>query len=57
MIAPASVNSGPNATFTSGSGPPYTWTMRYTISSSPASFSGAANNGSYGFILQMSMIL
>jgi hypothetical protein len=58
MIAPAGVNNGPNATFTCGSGPPYTWTMRYTITGGGSpSFPSATNNGPYGFILQISIVL
>jgi hypothetical protein len=55
MISTTNVGISPYILFTyTGSGP-YTWTMTYTITSS--SFTGATNNGSYGFILQISMIL
>jgi hypothetical protein len=61
MISPASINSGPFIGFTytpinpNPEVPPFTWTMTYSITSS--SFPGAANNGAYGFILEMSMII
>ena len=61
MISPAGVNSGPFIGFTyvpTIVGPPevgpFFWTMTYTITSS--SFVGASNNGSYGFILQLSIV-
>jgi len=54
-IIPIAVGISPTTSFSvTGSGP-YTWTMTYTISST--SFTGATNNGSYGFILRMSMVL
>jgi len=50
------VGNYPTANFTyTGSPPNVYWTMTYTITS--GSFVGAANNGTYGFILQMSMVL
>jgi hypothetical protein len=55
MISPAGVGISPSTNFTVAGSGPYTWTMTYTINVS--AFSGASNNGSYGFILQMSMIL
>jgi hypothetical protein len=58
MIAPANVNSGPSALFSvSGSGP-YTWTMTYVITPGTtfASFPSATNNGTYGLILNISLI-
>ena len=59
MIAPAGVNAGPSSKFTSSGSPPSVfWTMTYTITGGGSpSFPSATNNGSYGFILQMSMIL
>jgi hypothetical protein len=55
MISTANIGISPQIQFTyTGSGP-YTWTMTYTMSG--GSFTGATNNGSYGFILQISMIL
>jgi hypothetical protein len=61
MISPTLANSGSYITFTYGSGPPYTWTMTYTSQgrsfASPTTTPTPANNGSYGFILQISMIL
>jgi hypothetical protein len=56
MISPASINSGPGITFTfTGTPPNVSWTMIFDITTS--SFPSATNNGPYGFILQMSMIL
>jgi hypothetical protein len=55
MISPAGINSGPFISFTpTGSISATSWTMTYTITSS--SFSGATNNGSYGFILQLAIV-
>ena len=55
MISPAGVNSGPFIGFTfTGTSPSVSWTMTYSITSS--SFVGASNNGSYGFILQLSIV-
>jgi len=67
MISTAGVNSGSQINFTVSAGPPYTWTMKYTTGSRsfitpttsqiPTPLVTPANNGSYGFILQISMVL
>jgi hypothetical protein len=41
-------------TYTVGSSPPISWTMTFNITS--LTYTGATNNGTYGFILQLSMI-
>ena len=59
MIAPANVNSGPSALFSvSGSSPNYIWTMTYIITPGTtfASFPGGTNNGTYGLVLNISLI-
>ena len=55
MISTAQIGISPRIQFTYTGTGPYTWTMTYIMSGS--SFTGATNNGSYGFILQMSMVL
>jgi len=61
MISPTTSNSGTTITFTYTGTGPYTWTMTYTSQAksfaSPTITPNPANNGSYGFILQISMIL
>jgi hypothetical protein len=66
MISTAGVNSGSAITFTYTGTGPYTWTMAYTTSSrsfitpttgqNPTPLVTPTNNGSYGFILQLSIV-
>jgi hypothetical protein len=56
MISHGGYGISPNITFSVTASAPYTWTMIYTINTS--AFPGATNDiSTYGFILQMSMIL
>jgi hypothetical protein len=49
------LSSNPYVTFTfSGSSPTFTCTLKYIINN--ASYYGATNNGTYGFVLQLSII-
>jgi hypothetical protein len=67
MISTAGVNQGSFINFRVSSGPPYYWKMIYTTGSrsfitpttnqNPTPLVTPINNGSYGFILQMSIVL
>ena len=64
MISPTTANSGSIITFTytpDAATGPYTWTMIYTSQdfsfASPTTTPSPTNNGPYGFVLQMSIVL
>jgi len=52
MVAPWLGTNNPQVTLTGGNGSP--WVLTYAFAAS--TYTGAANNGTYGFVLQMTMI-